>query len=340
MTSFDTSAVRWRAAEVSSPRIGRPVPVIVARDIPYRPDANRSQNLSIYLPVTSETSAMIGAPVVALPDSGSDPARSLVHIHGGAWRDPNLTARSIEPAVAHAFSAAGDAIPLRAVASLNYSLSPFPTHPELPYEPATAEHPDPAREAVHPAHVRDVLHGLDLLRSYGLADDSYVLSGHSCGACIAFQAILRSPGDHGLDAVAEPPRPAALLGLNGLYDLPALVHGLGASHQHLRDEYAMLLGHAFGTDQSRWPAASPARFDPAGIGERVRQGRAPALVVLDQSSEDHLVPMNQRETMEERLRRAGVPRVVTGHRCTGSHAAPWEQGHMLWDSVQDTLRLL
>ncbi|MFI1995883.1 alpha/beta hydrolase [Actinoplanes sp. NPDC020271] len=318
----------WRPAEVTSPRLGHPVPVIAARDISYVPQANRFQNLSIYLPVTPETSALIGTPVVSLPGSGSDAVRYHVHVHGGAWRDPNLTARSIEPAVAHAFSPTESAGPIRAVASLNYTLSPFPTHPVLP-------DPEPARGAVHPAHVGDVLHGLDLLRSYGLADHSYVLSGHSCGACIAFQAVLQSPRDHGLDAVPEAPRPAALLGLNGLYDLPALVDGLGPSHEHLREEYRMLLGHAFGTDPARWPAASPTRFGPAVVGER-----APGLVVLDQSSEDQLVPMNQRERMEAHLHRAGVSRVVTGHRCTGSHAAPWERGDMLWDSVRDTLRLL
>lgn len=69
--------------------------------------------------------------------------------------------------------------------------------------------------------------------------------------------------------------------------------GLGASHEQLRDEYEMLLSIAFGADKGRWPAASPARFDPANIAARVREGKAPRLVVLDQSAEDQLVPMNQ-----------------------------------------------
>lgn len=155
-----------------------------------------------------------------------------------------------------------------------------------------------------------------------------------------FQAILQSPRHHGLGAAPEAPRAAALLGLNGLYDLPALVDGLGPSHEHLRDEYKMLLSNAFGPDRSRWATASPSRFDPAAIGERVEQGDAPGLVLLDQSSDDQLVPMNQRERTEAHLRLAGVPRVITGHRCTGSHAAPWEQGHMLWESVLDALALL
>ena len=49
------------------------------------------------------------------------------------------------------------------------------------------------------------------------------------------------------------------LGLNGLYDLPALAtaDGLGASHAHLRDDYEKLLSRAFGTDKDAWPGPKP-----------------------------------------------------------------------------------
>jgi kynurenine formamidase len=158
--------------------------------------------------------------------------------------------------------------------------------PPAPYDAIRDNHTDPAREAVHPQHVSDVLHGLALLRSYGLTDQSYILSGHSCGACLAFQAILQPPRHYGLDHLTDAPCPAAMLGLNGLYDLPALVHGLGGSHEHLRDDYERMLSHAFAADQRTWPAASPAHFDPADIAGRVADGTAPPLVVLDQSTED------------------------------------------------------
>ncbi len=118
------------------------------------------------------------------------------------------------------------------------------------------------------------------------------------------------------------------------------MNGLGASHEHLRDEYEMLLSNAFGADKGKWPAASPARFDPADIAERVRESKAPRLVVLDQSTEDQLVPMNQRERLEANLSKVSGLRVVKGHRCTGKHAAPWEQGVMIWESIQDIFRLL
>jgi kynurenine formamidase len=188
--------------------------------------------------------------------------------------------------------------------------------------------------------VSDVLHGLALLRSFGLTDQSYILSGHSCGASLAFQAVLQPPRHYGLEYLPDAPCPAALLGLNGLYDLPELVNGLGASHEHLRDDYERLLSNAFGADKGKWPAASPARFDRAEIAERVRESKAPRLIVLDQSTEDQLVPMNQRQRLEANLSKVSGLRVVEGHRCTGKHAAPLEQGMMIWESLQDILGLL
>lgn len=334
--------VEWRLAEVESPHLADPVSVVAAKGIPYIANANRLQNLSIYLPKTPETSSLIGTPAEALPNSDSKSAlpRYYVHIHGGAWRDPQLTSTSIEPTVAHAFSANDTSAPITSVVSINYTVSQFPTHPTLPYDPIKDNHSDLAREAIHPQHVSDVLHGFALLRSYGLTDRSYVLSGHSCGACLAFQTVLMPPQHYGLGYLPDAPCPAVLLGLNGLYDLPELVNGLGASHEHLRDDYEMFLSNAFGTDKGRWPAASPARFDPAEISKRVREGKAPRLVVLDQSIEDQLVPMNQKERFEARLNKVGGLRVVEGHRCTGKHAAPWEQGVMIWRSLQDAFRLL
>ncbi|WP_290051951.1 hypothetical protein [Amycolatopsis solani] len=78
--------IRWQLAEVVSPNLDRPVPVIAAKDIPYVPHANRLQNLHIYLPRTPRTAALIDTPVTSLPGAGSpsQSPRFLVHIHGGA----------------------------------------------------------------------------------------------------------------------------------------------------------------------------------------------------------------------------------------------------------------
>lgn len=173
-------------------------------------------------------------------------------------------------------------------------------------------HSDPAREAVHPQHVRDVLSGFSLLRSFGLTDKSYILSGHSAGACLCCQAIFQPPSYYDLQELPSPPCPAALVGLNGLYDLEQLVHGLGPSHKHLKDDYNTFLSVAFGDDQLRWSLASPARFDVDEIAKRVEQGQAPRLVLLDQSSEDQLVPVNQMERLITQLEQVQGMNVVRG----------------------------
>ena len=153
--------------------------------------------------------------------------------------------------------------------------------------------------------------------------------------------MLQAPSYWGFGGnVPGPPRPAAILGLNGLYDLPQLVEGLGPSHEHLKDVYDEFLTITFGGDRGKWLLASPAQFDTEGIAEQVKGGKAPNLVVLDQSTKDQLVPVNQMERLESQLRRVNGLRVVRGNRCTGSHAAPWEQGYMIWESVKDTLGLL
>ena len=351
----DIRQARWQPAEVASPHLDRRIPVIAAKDIPYIPNANRLQNVSIYLPRTSQSAPLIGTPVTFLPgsDSTARHPRYLVHIHGGAWRDPRLTSASIEPTVAHAFSGGGlpgeAPAPVTAIASLNYTVSqidyPAPAvmaDPPVPYDAIKDNHTDLAREAVHPQHVSDVLHGLALLGSLGLADGSYILSGHSCGACLALQAVLQPPRHYGLGHLPDPPCPAALLGLNGLYDLPALAtaDGPSASHAHLRDDYEMFLSRAFGTDKDTWPDASPASFDPAAIALRIREGNTPRLVVLDHSAEDQLVPMNQQQRLTAGLAKVAGLRLTRGHRLTGNHAAPWKEGIMIYQSLLDTLQLL
>ena len=333
-------SVTWQLGQVKSPHLDDPVDAIIARNIPYVANANRLQNLNIYLPKTAHTTGLVNKPVAALPKFGTRDTLPQwhVHIHGGAWRDPQLSSTSVEAAVAHAFS--DPEHPITAVASINYTLTHFPTHATLPYDIAAANHADPAREAVHPMHIHDVLRGLALLRELGLTDDSYVLSGHSCGACLAFQATLAGPAHWGFDDVSAPPRPAALIGMNGLYDLPDLVHDLGASHGWLSDEYKLLTSNAFGNDESEWPAASPARFDIKELARGVQEGRTPRLIVIDQSSEDQLVSMGQAEKLEAHLKQMSDLRVVRGTRCTGEHAAPWKEGEMIWQGVRDALKLV
>lgn len=327
---------RWTADKVRASGLSEPVPVIVARAVPYHAQAHRLQTLNIYLPATEATRSLVGQPVDALPDVGD--ALIQVHVHGGAWRDPMTDAGSIEPAVAHSF-ATPETAPVAVIASLNYALTQFPNHPVAPYDAEKDRHADPAREAVHPRHVEDVLDGLALLGSLGLKDGSYILTAHSCGACIALQAVLASPATYGLADTPEPPAPAAYVGLNGLYDLPGLVLGLGSSHEINSHDYRVMLSNAFGPDDRVWAAASPTRLDPGMIAERVAQGRAPRLVWIAQSEDDQLVPMEQLRRLQQNLAQVDGITVHVGA-CTGKHATPWQAGTIIRDSVREAIGLL
>ena len=294
----------WQQSEVTSPQLAGCVPVIVAKGLPTVHKGNRLQNLNIYLPRNSSSMQLVGQCVDSLPSLPITkiPPMWYVHIHGGAWRDPNLTAASIEATVAHAFSDPAGAIPIAGIASINYTVSPFPTHPTMPYDLRDNSNRDTAREARHPDHVRDVVNGLNLLHTLGLTDGSYVLSGHSCGACIAMQAVFVPPTHWGLTGLPEPPRPAAFIGLNGLYDLPGLVTGLNDSHKHLKDAYESIVSQAFGSAEQDWLKASVAHISLDRLSERSQEGRLPQIIVLDQSPQDQLVPMNQHERIMQHLK--------------------------------------
>ena len=336
---IDRATPVWKAADVRAPGLQAPVPVVVAHGVPYFEGANRLQTLSLYMPATTATRSLEGEGVTSLPGSGSDRAPSYqVHVHGGAWRDPMTDARSIEAAVALTF-ADPDATPIRAVASLNYTLTQFPNHPVAPYSAEADGHADPARESVHPRHVADVYAGLEMLRSLGLTDGSYILTGHSCGACIAFQAALAHPATFGLTGVNEPPVPAAVVGINGLYDLPGLVLGLGPSHEVNSHDYRVMLNNAYGPDDRVWAQASPARLDSKAIEARIRSGRAPALAWLAQSPDDQLVPMSQLERLADNLKKVNGLRLEIGT-CSGKHATPWQTGLAIQEAARDALRLL
>ena len=186
---INTRDTVWTSAEVTSPHLTAPVSVVVGRDVPYTENSNKRQTFTVYLPKTSENAELIGQQVRWLPrrNSQSKIPTWLVHIHGGAWRDPFLTSASIEAAVSHAFSEPDK--PLDAIVSLNYTLSPFPTHPIVPYDPERDNHSDPSRDARHPDHVRDILRAFFHLRKFGLGDGSYILKGHSAGRASPFRLL-------------------------------------------------------------------------------------------------------------------------------------------------------
>jgi kynurenine formamidase len=50
--------------------------------------------------------------------------------------------------------------------------------------------------------------------------------------------------------------------------------------------------------------------------------------------------MNQRDRLTATLAKVAGLRVAQGHRLTSTHAAPWEEGIMIYESLLDTLQLL
>ncbi|KAJ9134601.1 Kynurenine formamidase [Pleurostoma richardsiae] len=216
----------------------------------------------------------------------------IIYIHGGAWRDPRTDAASFIPTITSLLSSSPSPSSSRRIAgfaSLNYRLSP---HPSYPQDPA-ATPPRDLRAAAHPDHIRDVRAGIALLqRRFGFGS-RYLLAGHSAGATLALQvpmgAAFAAGGDDGSPA-AEVVPPAAVVGLEGIYDMPALDARMGG-------EYRPLFARAFGDDEAAWAEASPARF-----GGRFGEALGGGLVVLAWSPGDELIDAGEIDSMERRLR--------------------------------------
>ena len=135
------------------------------------------------------------------------------------------------------------------LASLNYRLSPA---------------------VKHPSHEDDVIAALNYLKQeYGMK--TYVLVGHSAGACLAFQSHDSVSGCKGI------------IGVEGIYDLTELVDEY--------PEYRYFVEEAFGKDKSVWQEASPTF--------RVHQRPLISDLTIQcvQSLEDDLLSPRQTETM-------------------------------------------
>lgn len=341
MNELLPEAICWQRVQVTSPELLESVAVVAARGLVFVGGGNRLQTLNLYLPATEENLKLVGKTAERLPQAsaGSHGIKHQVHVHGGAWRDPHLSASSIEPQVALAFREPIDAL-LAGICSINYTLAKFPDHPDDPYDPWLNHYADPAREGKHPQQVADVMLGLVFLRSIGLEDHAYILSAHSCGSCIALQVVLQPPLFYGLPETYTPPCPAAIVSLNGLYDLPDLIHCQDAAHEHLSEEYRTMLQNVFGEDEDGWAVLSPTRFESEGLIVRAQQSLIPPLFFASGSGLDQLVSLNQIEKLEQSLREVKGVSFVRATRSVGYHAMPWETGTALWQSVQDAMALL
>ena len=250
------------------------------------------------------------------PTSGLLIRRS--YIHGGAWRDPEVDSRSFEPAVEVLWNS-----PLKnavaGFASINYRLSPYPSHSNNPSSPN-----DPARNVHYPDHLVDVAHALIYLEDNFHIEDRYILAGHSAGATMAFEL-------HSCYINGKPlPKPSCVLGIAGIYNFEAFLE----AHKRI-SAYKELMDNAF-PDRGVWKEASPYHSHFPGLANW-EHAKA---VVISHSDQDELVEKAQTAFMLERVR-------MTPHsegkihflEASGAHDEIWQSGHILADLISKSLQL-
>ncbi|KAK2755873.1 hypothetical protein FQN54_005669 [Arachnomyces sp. PD_36] len=254
----------------------------------------------------------------------------VIYIHGGAWRDPTETLDSFGPARSLLLTSPGFASStshVLAFASINYRLSP---HPDFPQDKATTLEYF-LRNAEHPAHIQDVESAITYLQQkYGFGN-RYLLVGHSCGATLAFQATMRQQ-DSSLES--KIPKPIAVAGIAGIYDLRAL-RDYRNGDRTLLDIYQKIIEVPFGTNEALWDQVSPAEFCASGDATE-RNWKEGRLVVLAHSRNDQLVEVDQLQAMKSALAsweddgdKDGSRKVVTLEDLEESHERMWSEGHEL-----------
>jgi acetyl esterase/lipase len=222
-------------------------------------------------------------------------------------------------------------------ASLNYRLSAHPDYPQDTDKTSSYE----LRNAKHPDHIDDVLTAIGVLqKKYGFGE-RYLLVGHSVGATMAFQVALSQNVPWNPTAAAETERkvqpPAALLGVEGIYDLPLIVRTVP---EEVRDKYLAPTQGAFGKDESVWLAASPAQYSAETYA--TSWGGERRLVIVAHSREDELVDWGQVRA----IRKVFSPG-AEGDRINfkvlelkGKHHQVWEKGEELARAIAEAVRSL
>lgn len=306
------------------------------RRVPYSADAHYLQTVDIWVPKDAHGPSS--------PASDHVPHRDgpwIIYIHGGAWRDPLVDSSSFEATALKLLSAQDS--PIAGIASLNYPLSSHPKHPTHPSPPQGPSKPvDVARTVKHPDHIISVLSAISFLQDELGVAHNYVLSGHSCGATLAFQVVMNE--NRWIKAAASGvtiPRvkkPGVIVGLNGLYDLASFINNPPGSHKELQPLYIDFTKGAFGNDEQVWKAICPTSIDDWTA--EWPEGR---VVVVVQSKEDGLVPYSQTKLMKEHLKRTSKVNVIEME-AGGDHNDLWKQGDELagimdW-AVRDYARIL
>ena len=286
-------------------------------NIPYISPATSLQTLDLHIPTYPP----------------AYPSYIIIYVHGGAFRDPLITSKSIFPSLPFLFPSTSisptSKLPsiyhdrdgshgsndnaqrenhIAAIVSVNYRLIPYPTHPTHPSTPS-----DEGRNAKWPDQVNDVraaiewlfssLDSVDELRkergrySKLTSQSEIILVGHSVGATIAFALALewvhRDDADRD-DVEGLMHNITAVVGIEGIYDFTALRD----AHLDYRSIYEDFTNGAFGAEaDGNWERGNVVRM----IADGMEMGKT-AVVVLGQSREDELVGWGQVAMMGQALR--------------------------------------
>ncbi|KZL75057.1 alpha/beta-hydrolase [Colletotrichum tofieldiae] len=294
--------MRFSAISIASMLIG--ATMAGAKTTTYQYGPNILQTYDVYIP----------------PASGNDSASTnkywLVWIHGGFYRDFAQNSTGINAAIASLEANSPDVLAnqIAGIASLNYRLSALPG-----VQPNNTP-PNELQNARWPDHLNDAVAALKDLNNQHPIDGSYVLSGHSVGAQISFFAALETLHDPSI------PKPAAVLGISGIYDYPQL---------HItHPSYDYLVLNAMREDQL--VEASPAKVE----AEKYAALDSKAFV-LAHSRDDGLVPWDQAEAMEATL--GSLPELEKKthfFELQGAHNDIWRNGVALAKAFTETLTLL
>lgn len=251
------------------------------------------------------------------------------YIHGGAWRDPRITAGSFGPSATCLMANAGK-LPVGKIvglASVDYRLG---SHPDFPQDPAVVP-THRYRNARHPEHLCDVRAALRFLRAhYGIgagnsSNSKYVLVGHSCGATIAMQLLMGLTEDKKKESGQKydddiVPIPAAVVGLEGIYNFRGLAHRFSPA-------YDSIFTDPFGEDKNAWDEVSPACFEKWAhtVAKKGSKGQKPTRIVLAWSQDDELVDEEEIKDMARCLEKADV-QYISHVDLRGTHDEVWEKG--------------
>ncbi|KAL4976749.1 hypothetical protein BDW66DRAFT_166241 [Aspergillus desertorum] len=263
----------------------------------------------------------------------------VILIHGGAWRDPTQTATSYLTPALSILSAFESKYPnsqsrhVTGLASISYRLSP---HPSQPQDTLTTMESH-LRNAKHPEHINDIRLALSFLQKKYRFGKRYILVGHSCGATLAFQAVMSSPSVQGREGSEyDYMTPLAILGMAGIYNLRLLRDSHGGI-----SAYQEFLEGAFGADEKVWDAVSPGVVRGEDGVEGWKEGR---VVVLAHSKEDELCDMEQSERMKKHLegweKDGSKEREVQFLPIMGKHDEAWEKGQELARGILFTIERL